>query len=117
MVPLNRHSFFEELEDKMLVSMQLEFNIELNNDDELIHKAHGVGNGRIFVDRFLLWIPKLTPKDSMYDKFVSSFLKETQWTYMREFYEVSAQTQAIDFSQISASIDNVKRILFSLKNS
>ena len=36
---------------------------------------------------------------------------------MREFYEVSAQTQAIDFSQISASIDNVKRILFSLKNS
>lgn len=54
MVPLNRHSFFEELEDKMLVSMQLEFNIELNNDDELIHKAHGVGNGRIFVDRFLL---------------------------------------------------------------
>ena len=54
MVPLNRHSFFEELEDKMLVPMKLEFNIELNNDDELIHKAHGASNGRIFVTRFLL---------------------------------------------------------------
>ena len=36
-VPLNRYSLFEELEDKILVSMQLQFNIELNNDDELIH--------------------------------------------------------------------------------
>ena len=77
-IPLNRYSFFEELEDKMLVPMQLQFNIELNNDDELTHKVHGADNGRIVVNRFLLRIPKLTPKDSMYDKFVSSFLKETQ---------------------------------------
>ena len=96
----------------MLVPMQLQFNIELNNDEELIHKAHGADNGRFVVNRFLLWIPKLTLKDSMYDKFVSSFLKETQWTYMSELYEVSAPTQAIVFFQIPTSIDNVKRILF-----
>ena len=98
-IPINRYSFFEELEDKMLVPMQRQFNIELYNDDELTHKAHGAEYGRIVVNRFLLWIPKLTPKDSMYDKFVSSFLKETQWTYMRELYEVSAPTQAIGFLQ------------------
>ena len=51
----------------------------------------------------------------MYDKFVSSFLKETQWTYMRELYEVSELTQASGFLQISACIDNVKRILIYLK--
>ena len=96
----------------MLVPMQLQFNVELNNDEELIHKAHGADNGRFVVNRFLLWIPKLTLKDSMYDKFVSSFLKETQWTYMSELYEVSAPTQAIVFFQIPTSIDNVKRILF-----
>ena len=54
--------------------MQLQFNIALNNDDELIHKSHVADNGGIVAHRFLLWIPKLTPKDSMYDKFVSSFL-------------------------------------------
>ena len=97
--------------------MHLQFNINLNNDDQLIHKAHGADNGRFVINRFLLWISKLTPKDSMYDKFVNSFLKETQWTYMRELYEVSAPTQAIVFFQISASIDNVKRILVYLKNS
>ena len=63
-IPLNRCSFFEELEDKMLVSMQLQFNIELNNDDELIHKAAAAA-GRVIVNRFLLWVPKLTPKGSM----------------------------------------------------
>ena len=32
-IALNRCSFFEELEDKILVPMQLQFNIELNSDD------------------------------------------------------------------------------------
>lgn len=36
---------------------------------------------------------------------------------MREMYEVSAPTQASGFFQISARIDNVKHILFYLKNS
>ena len=62
----------------MLVPMQLQFNIELNSDDELVHKAHGVAAaGRVVINRFILWVPRLTPRDSMYDKFVSSFLKET----------------------------------------
>lgn len=91
-IPLNRYSFLKELEDKMLVPMQLQFNIELTNDDELIHKAHGTDNGRVVINRCLLWIPKLTPKDSLYDKFVTSCLKETQWTYMRKKYENSPYT-------------------------
>ena len=116
-IPLNRWSFFEELNDKMLVPMQLQFNIELNSDDELVHKAHGVAAARIVVDRFILWVPRLTPKDSMYDKFVNSFLKETEWKYMREMYNVSAPTNTSGFFQISSSIDNVKHIFVYLKNS
>jgi len=40
-MPLNRYSFFEVLEDKMLIPMQLQFNITLQNDDQLIQKAAG----------------------------------------------------------------------------
>lgn len=36
-IPLNRYSFFEELEDKMLVPMQLQSNLTLRNNDELIN--------------------------------------------------------------------------------
>ena len=116
-IPLNRWSFFEELNDKMLVPMQLQFNIELNSDAELIHKAAAAAAGRIVVNKFILWVPRLTPRDSMYNKFVSSFLKETQWKYMREMYNVSAPTNTSGFFQISSSIDNVKHIFVYLKNS
>ena len=73
--------------------MQLQFNIELQNDDGLIHMANGKDPGRVVVNRFILWVPRLTPKDSMYDKFVTSLLQETQWKYMREMYEVSPPTR------------------------
>ena len=89
--------FFEELEAKMLVPMQLLCSIELNNGDELIHKANAADNVRVNVNRFFLWIPRLTLKDIMYGKFVSSFLKETQWTYTSEMYEVSGPTTASGF--------------------
>ena len=116
-IPLNRWSFFEELNDKMLVPMQLQFNIELNSDDELVHMANGVDDARVVINRFILWVPRLSPRDSVYDKFVSSFLKETQWKYMREMYNVSAPTNTSGFFQISSSIDNVKHIFIYLKNS
>ena len=116
-IPLNRWSFFEELNDKMLVPMQLQFNIELNSDDEMVHKAHAADPARVVINSFILWVPRLTPRDSMYDKFVSSFLKETQWKYMREMYNVSAPTKHSGFFQISSSIDNVKHIFVYFKNS
>ena len=115
LIPLNRFSFFEELEDKMLVPMQLQFEITLQDDGELIHMANGVDAGRVVVNRFLLWVPRLTPKDSLYDKFVSSFLKETQWKYLREMYQKSAPATSSGFFQISASIDNVRHIFVWLK--
>ena len=44
-IPLNRYSFFEELQDRMLVPMELEFNIQLQNDDELLQKLGVVDDG------------------------------------------------------------------------
>ena len=58
---------------------------------------------------------KLTPKDSLYDKFVSSFLKEKTWTCLREMYEVSALTNTSGFFQISSGIDKVKHIFVYLQ--
>ena len=111
-IPLHRYSFFEELYDRMLVPMQLQFNIELHNDNELIYKAASAAAGRVVVNKFLLWVPKLIPKDSLYDKFVESFMSTKSWTYRRELYEVSAPTHSSGFFQISSSIDNVSIYLY-----
>lgn len=116
-IPLDRYSMFEELESKMLPPMQLQFNIELNDDAELIHKAHGAPAGRVAVNRFILWVPKMTPKDSLFNRFVESFMKPTQWNYPSEMYEVSAPTRSSGVFQISASIDNVGHVFVFLKES
>ena len=116
MIPLNRFTFFEKLEDKMLPPMQLKIEITLNDDDELIHKAAAADDGRIVVKRLYLWLPKLIPKDSLYSQFVSNFLKPTTWTYMRDLYNQSANTRAIqNMFQISPAIDNVKHVFVYLQ--
>lgn len=116
-ISLNRYSFFEELEDKMLVPRQLQSNLTLQNDDELIKKAADLQvAGRVVVNRFLLWLPKLIPKYSLSDNFVSSFLKEMKLSYLRSMYQMSAATRQPDsFYQISAIIDNVKHIFVDLQ--
>ena len=113
-IPLNRYGFFEELEDRMLTPMQLQVILQLQNDDELIQKADGTPY-RVVVNRFLLWVPRLTPKDSLYDKFVNEFLLKNSWVYRREMYQVSAPTRNSGFFQISSSIDNVKAIFVYLQ--
>ena len=115
-IPLNRYSFFEELEDKMLPPMQLTFELDLNDDDELIHKAAAADDGRVVVTRLYLWLPRLVPKDSAYGEFVKDFLKPTKWTYMKDMYIQSANTRAVqNMFQISPAIDNVKHVFIYLQ--
>ena len=116
MIPLNRYSFFQELERKMLPPMQLTIELTLTDDDEMIHKAAAADDGRVVVKRLYLWLPRLIPKDSMYSNFVSEFLKPTTWTYMRDLYNQSANTRAVqNMFQISPAIDNVKHVFIYLQ--
>ena len=100
----------------MLPPMQLQFNIQLQNDNELIYMGDAPpDDGRVVVNRFLLWVPRLTPKDILYEKFTESYLTPSNWKYNREMYHVSAPTQSSGFSQISPSIDNVKAVFVCLQ--
>lgn len=116
-IPLNRYSFLEELENKMLPPMQLQIDLTLNDDDdELIHKAAAAAAGRVVVNRFYLWLQKMIPKDSLYSAFVSDFLKPTKWVYMRELYNQSASTRTVqNMFQINPAIDNVKHVFIYLQ--
>ncbi|KAL9954737.1 hypothetical protein ACROYT_G042311 [Oculina patagonica] len=102
-IPLNRYSFFEELEGRMLLPMQLQFNIQLQNDDELLHKAAAVDDCRVVIDRFLLWVPKLTPKDSLYDKFVNSFL--AIFVYLQRAKSNNADANPYEFDTYNINAD------------
>ena len=52
-IPLNRYSFFEDLEDKILPPLQMDFEITLQNDAELIWQDDGTAR-RVVVRNFEL---------------------------------------------------------------
>ena len=100
----------------MLPPVQLTIELTLNEDSELIHMANATAGGRVVLKRLYLWLPRLVPKDSMYSNFVSEFLKPTSWLYMRDLYNQSSNTRALqNMFQISPAIDNVEHVFIYLQ--
>ena len=57
-IPLNRYSFFETLEDKLLPNTKIELNIEIESDNNLIWRVGG-NNCRVILTRLQLFVPRL----------------------------------------------------------
>ena len=68
-IPLNRYSFFEELQDKLLPNMKIDLDIEFEDDKNLIWRggaADAAGTSyRLIITRLQLFVPEwyLTRKD------------------------------------------------------
>ena len=88
-IPLNRYSFFEGLSDKLLPPLQLEFEIELQNDQEMIFQNNATAR-RIVVRKFELWIPQLHFTGKGQTLVNENFLKPTQWKYLNEYLHSSS---------------------------
>ena len=58
-IPLNRYSFFETLEDKLLPNTKIELNLEIEKDSNLIWRVAG-NNCRVILTRLQLFVPRLT---------------------------------------------------------
>ena len=59
-IPLNRYSFFETLEGRLLPPMQLGIQLELTPDAEVLYGA--TDTARLVIDRFYLWVLRLEPE-------------------------------------------------------
>ena len=82
-IPLTRYSFFESLSHKLLPPLQLEFEIELQNDQEMIWQNDGTAR-RIVVRKFELWIPQLHFTGKGQTLANENFLKPNKWIYLNE---------------------------------
>ena len=107
-IPLNRYSFFETLEGRLLPPMQLTIELELTSDTEALYGA--ADTARLVIDRFYLWVPRLEPKDALMSKFVSEYQKPSKWPNLRELYQSSDVFRNSGDFRISPSIDKVKHV-------
>ena len=116
-IPLNRYSFFENLEDKLLPPMQLEFQITFQDDAELIWQT-GVDDRRVVVRKFELWVPTLQ-FTSVGQKMVNeNFLKPAKWKFLKETIHSSTDIRdAVGMWQISPGVKNAKHVFVWLQRS
>ena len=90
-IPLNRYSFFEALEDKLLPNTKIELNIEIEKDTNLIFQA--ADNCRVIITRLQLFVPRLTFNPEGQKLYMENYLKPYKWIYLNEVVERSNNTQ------------------------
>ena len=91
-IPLNRYSFFEALEDKLLPNTKIELNIEIESDNNLIWRTGG-NACRVILTRFQLFVPRLTFNSEGQKLYAENYLKPYKWTYLNEVVERSNNGQ------------------------
>ena len=91
-IPLNRYSFFESLEDKLLPNTKIELNIEIETDNNLIWRTGGE-NCRVVLTRLQLFVPRLTFNSEGKKLYIDNYLKPYKWTYLNEVVERSNNRQ------------------------
>ena len=78
-IPLNRYSFFEELQDRLLPNVRIEIQIEMDNDKNLIWRtgaADAAGTTyRLIVTRLQLFVPRMTFNAEGQKLYLENYLK------------------------------------------
>ena len=87
-IPLNRYSFFEELQDKLLPNVRIELQREMENDKNLIWRtgaADAAGTTyRLIVTRLQLYVPRMIFNSEGQKSYLENYLKPHKWTYLTE---------------------------------
>ena len=78
-IPLNRYSFFEELQDKLLPNIKIDLDIEFEDDNNFIWRggaADAAGTSyRLIITRLQLFVPRLVFNSEGQKLYVENYLK------------------------------------------
>ena len=109
-IPLNRYSFFEALEDKLLPNTKIEINFEIEKDDNLIWRTGG-NRCRVVITRLQLFVPRLIFNSEGSKIYMSEYLKPYKWTYLNEVIQPNvAGNQAVGNFRITNGISKPRHV-------
>ena len=115
-IPLNRYSFFEALEDKLLPNTKIELNFEIEKDDNLIWRDGGQ-RCRVVITRLQLFVPRLVFNSEGNKIYMSEYLKPYKWTYLNEVVESSiARNQRVGNFRIKNGISKPRHVFLFIMN-
>ena len=109
-IPLNRYSFFEALEDKLLPNTKIEINFEIEKDDNLIWRTGG-NRCRVVITRLQLFVPRIIYNKDGHDIYMKDYLKPDTWPYLNEVVESNLATnQAVGNFRITNGISKPRHV-------
>ena len=91
-IPLNRYSFFEALENKLLPNTRIELDIQLETDNNVLWRSGGA-DCRVILTRFQLFIPRLVFNPEGQKIYTDKYLKPDDWPYLNEVVQRSRNGQ------------------------
>ena len=121
-IPLNRYSFFEELQDKLLPNVRIELQIEMENDKNLIWRtgaADAAGTTyRLIVTRLQLYVQRMIFNAEGQKLYLENYLKPHKWSYLTETtYNQDMRTQRTGNFRLTNSILKPRHVfLFFINN-
>ena len=87
-IPLNRYSFFEDLQDRLLPNVRIEIQLEMENDKNLIWRsgaADAAGTSyRLIITKLQLFVPRIIFNAEGQKLYLENYLKPHKWTYLTE---------------------------------
>ena len=121
-IPLNRYSFFEELQDRLLPNVRIEIQIEMDNDKNLIWRtgaADAAGTTyRLIVTRLQLFVPRMIFNAEGQKFYLENYLKPHKWTYLTETtYNQNMGTQRTGTFRLTNGIPKPRHVfIFFINN-
>ena len=121
-IPLNRYSFFEELQDRLLPNVRIEIQIEMDNDKNLIWRtgaADAAGTTyRLIVTRLQLFVPRMIFNAEGQKLYLENYLKPHKWTYLTETtYNQNMGTQRTGTFRLTNGIPKPRHVfIFFINN-
>ena len=115
-IPLNRYSFFEALEDKLLPNTKIEINFEIEKDDNLIWRTGG-NACRVVITRLQLFVPRLVFNSEGSKIYMSEYLKPYKWTYLNEVVKANlAGNRGVGNFRITNGISKPRHVFVFIIN-
>ena len=120
--PLNRYSFFEELQDKLLPNMKIDLNIEFEDDKNLIWRrgaADAAGTSyRLIITRLQLFVPRMVFNSEGQKLYLANYLKPYKWTYLKKtVYTNNPTTQSSGHFRITIGVPKPRHVfVFFINN-
>ena len=121
-ITLNRYSFIEELQDKLLPNMKIDLDIEFEDDKNLIWRqgaADAAGTSyRLIIKRLQLFVPRLVFNSEGQKLYMEDYLKPYKWTYLKEaVFTSNISTQNSGHFRITNGISKPRHVfVFFINN-